>query len=167
MSEESNLQSKTKLSKKPIIITVIVLAVVVIAALSLTRVEFYNRSRGLCRTQKDVEHYAALTNSLCILAGVFEGREAEIAAERMISDEDVVPASLSMRCFFYDALIAVDKEKYTPYILSHIEKTYRPMIELGNGTVWETDLGESDFDNAGSLCHGWSAIPVYYYNLLK
>ena len=131
------------------------------------RVEFYNRSRGLCRTQKDVEHYAALTNSLCILAGVFEGREAEIAAERMISDEDVVPASLSMRCFFYDALIAVDKEKYTPYILSHIEKTYRPMIELGNGTVWETDLGESDFDNAGSLCHGWSAIPVYYYNLLK
>ena len=30
--------------------------------------------------------------------------------------------------------------------------------------VWETILGDADFDNAGSLCHGWSAMPVYYYN---
>lgn len=28
-------------------------------------------------------------------------------------------------------------------------------------------IGESDFDGAGSLCHGWSAMPVYYYNILK
>ena len=33
----------------------------------------------------------------------------------------------------------------------------------GYNTVWETVLGAPDFDNAGSLCHGWSAMPVYYY----
>jgi hypothetical protein len=40
------------------------------------------------------------------------------------------------------------------------------MVEYGVGTVWETELGESDFDNAGSLCHGWSALPIYYYHIL-
>ena len=66
----------------------------------------------------------------------------------------------------YDALLLADKEKYTSYVLSTIEKTYTPMIELGGGTVWETELGERDFANAGSLCHGWSAIPVYCYHTL-
>ena len=27
--------------------------------------------------------------------------------------------------------------------------------------------GESDFSKAGSLCHGWSAMPIYYYNILS
>ncbi|MBR1677551.1 MAG: ROK family protein [Clostridia bacterium] len=32
----------------------------------------------------------------------------------------------------------------------------------GATTFWETEKGECDFDGAASLCHGWSAIPVYY-----
>jgi hypothetical protein len=24
-------------------------------------------------------------------------------------------------------------------------------------------MGADDFDHAGSLCHGWSAIPIYFY----
>jgi hypothetical protein len=39
------------------------------------------------------------------------------------------------------------------------------MIETG--TVWETIDGKAAFDNAGSLCHGWSATPIYYYNLFE
>ena len=27
-----------------------------------------------------------------------------------------------------------------------------------------TYIGASAFDNAGSLCHGWSAVPVYYFH---
>ena len=40
------------------------------------------------------------------------------------------------------------------------------MLEAGATTFWETEKGESDFDNAGSLCHGWSAMPVHYYHRL-
>ena len=31
------------------------------------------------------------------------------------------------------------------------------------------DYGDfyTSFDNAGSLCHGWSALPIYYYHTLK
>ena len=42
-----------------------------------------------------------------------------------------------------------------------------PMLEAGSTTVWETELGEQDFSGAGSLCHGWSAMPIYYYHTLK
>ena len=38
------------------------------------------------------------------------------------------------------------------------------MIASGATTCWETQYGASDFNNAGSLCHGWSALPVYYYH---
>ena len=78
----------------------------------------------------------------------------------------MTPISLSMVCFKYDAWLKMDKEKYTPIIFEDIDKTYTTMIEFGSTTVWETDLGESDFDNAGSLCHGWSALPIYYYHTL-
>jgi hypothetical protein len=40
------------------------------------------------------------------------------------------------------------------------------MIDAGSTTVWETINGSVDFDNAGSLCHGWSAVPIYVYNKL-
>lgn len=40
------------------------------------------------------------------------------------------------------------------------------MLDAGATSFWETELGESDFENAGSLCHGWSSLPIYYFNLL-
>ena len=37
------------------------------------------------------------------------------------------------------------------------------MLDRGATSFWETELGWEDFDYAGSLCHGWSAIPLYLY----
>ena len=69
--------------------------------------------------------------------------------------------------FLNDALLKVDKEKYALVILEDIEKIYRPMADMGVGMVWETEIGESYFSNAGSLCHGWSALPIYYYHIFR
>ena len=33
--------------------------------------------------------------------------------------------------------------------------------------MWETEKGAADFDFAGSLCHGWSALPVYYHQAVN
>jgi len=41
------------------------------------------------------------------------------------------------------------------------------MLYAGATSFWETEMGEADFSGAGSLCHGWSAAPVYYYKLLS
>ena len=40
------------------------------------------------------------------------------------------------------------------------------MLDAGATTFWETEKGATDFDGAGSLCHGWSALPIYYLNVL-
>lgn len=47
-----------------------------------------------------------------------------------------------------------------------IKKGIRHKTIADATTVWETADGAVAFNNAGSLCHGWSAIPIYYYQLL-
>ena len=71
-----------------------------------------------------------------------------------------------MNCFRFDALLAADRDQYAPVILDEIDRTYGAMLDQGATTFWETILGAADFDGAGSLCHGWSALPAYYYHAL-
>jgi hypothetical protein len=66
-----------------------------------------------------------------------------------------------MNTFYYDALLMFG-DKYRDFILNDIKKKYGYMLEQGATTFWETEKGWQDFNNAGSLCHGWSAIPAYY-----
>ena len=128
---------------------------------------FYCEEKELFTDRLEARSYSVLGNALAILCGACEKENARAICEKMVSDSSLTPISLSMKCFLYDALLMTDFEKYCAYILSDIEKYYRPMLEYGVGTVWETEKGEADFSRAGSLCHGWSAIPIYYYHILK
>ena len=38
------------------------------------------------------------------------------------------------------------------------------MLTHGATSFWETIEGDAAFGKAGSLCHGWSAVPVYVYD---
>ena len=49
------------------------------------------------------------------------------------------------------------------YAVEKINDVYEEMLQKGATTFWETSDGASAFDNAGSLCHAWSSIHVYYY----
>ncbi|MBE6665961.1 MAG: hypothetical protein E7603_07070 [Ruminococcaceae bacterium] len=131
------------------------------------REHFYCEEKELFADRMQNRSYSVLGNSLAVLCGACEKEKASALCEKLISENVLTPISLSMKCFLYDALLITDFEKYRTYILSDIEKYYRPMLEYGVGTVWETELGESDFARAGSLCHGWSAMPIYYYHVLK
>jgi hypothetical protein len=129
---------------------------------------FLDAERGLCFDRVvEGRTYSVLGNALAVLCGAVSGETARSVCESLVSDETLTPISVSMQCFLFDALLHVDRARYAPYVLDRIEQTYRPMVDLGLGTVWETERGEADFGNAGSLCHGWSAMPVYYYHILK
>lgn len=127
---------------------------------------FFDETSGICYDYPEHKAYSQLGNALVVLCGAVTGENAKIICERLFRDTQMTPVSLSMLCFKYDACLKVDTEYFAPFILEDIEKIYIPMIEFGGTTVWETELGESDFDNAGSLCHGWSALPIYYYHIL-
>ena len=121
---------------------------------------------GIFYDRGDKATVSELGLSLAVLCGAADKAEAKEICRLMTREHSFTPATLSMRAFKYDALLKVDREAYKDYILRDIETHYIPMLEVGTGTVWETDLGWKDFSNAGSLCHGWSAIPVYYYHEL-
>ena len=78
----------------------------------------------------------------------------------------MIPATLSMQTFVYDALLLRDRDPGA-FILADIAQNYGEMLRCGATSIWETLEGQSAFGNAGSLCHGWSAMPVYYYRILQ
>ena len=128
---------------------------------------FCDRETGLYFYRTDDRRFTVLGNSLAILSGAATGERAKNIA-RTIADADpcLQPTTLSMACFKYDALLMTDRERYRDTVLSDIERHYSVMLEAGSTTVWEDSLGESAYDGKGSLCHGWSALPVYYFHLL-
>ena len=102
--------------------------------------------------------YSQLGNAFAKLVGL-SGKNVISA----IKGEGVILATLSMLGYVYDALLEEGDEDF---VLQDIRSKYGYMLEQGATSFWETILGEKDFDNAGSLCHGWSAMPVYYFNKL-
>ncbi len=132
------------------------------------RKRFYKADEGIFYNREDDGKVSELVNSLAILAGAVSDEEAEAIAERIASPETsgLTPATLSMLCFKYDALLTVNKEKYRDVIINDIRVKYGKMLDEGATSFWETEDGAAAFGNAGSLCHGWSALPIYYYELL-
>ena len=122
---------------------------------------FWNETRGLYKLSTNGEQYSQLGNSLAILIGI----GSEEIAEKIVSDTSMIEITLSMNTFYYDALLSFG-EKYKEFIIDDIKKKYGYMLEQGATTFWETAKGWQDFEGAGSLCHGWSAIPAYYIPVL-
>ena len=108
------------------------------------------------------EKYSQLGNALAVLIGLGGGD----LADRIQSDADMIPATLAMRAFVYDALLACG-DGYKAYVLGDIRARWGKMLQAGATTFWETEAGAADFGGAGSLCHGWSAVPVYYLHSLR
>lgn len=111
-----------------------------------------------------IHHYAELTQALTLLCdAVPEDQKASVL--RCLAgqtDTSLYPITLSHSIFKYEALM-LQPEQYSRIVFQMIAKSYGAMLYQGATTFWETSDGASAFDLAGSLCHGWSAIPVYFY----
>lgn len=135
---------------------------------------FFNSETGMFFdfTDRPELQPSALTQAMCLLCGAADGLNCEMILEAIVLNGgniggiDVVPATLSMACFRYDALLLSDAAKFKDIILDEIDRDCGYMLENGATTFWETLKGEADFGGAGSLCHGWSAMAAYYYSKL-
>lgn len=132
------------------------------------RKAFWRPQTGLYSNFISTDLYSELGNALAVLCGASCGEEAgEIARKIMQNNAGLVPATLSMNGFVFDALLQTDRAAAQPFILSRIRSQYKKMLDCGATTAWEDEEGAAAFDGAGSLCHGWSALPVYYYHLFS
>lgn len=108
-------------------------------------------------------HYDQLTQSLMLLAGVCMPQQEERVAEKVMNQNgDVSPMTLSCKLFQYQALMR-QPERYGRWVMEDIAQVWGKMLYTGATSFWETAVGADDFVHAGSLCHGWSAIPIYVY----
>lgn len=125
--------------------------------------EFFDATDGnfVLRTD-DRSFKSQLGNSFALLIGLGDERTVNAIKE----DENLIQTSLSMLIYKYDALLAANPDN-KEFVLNEIRKLYGYMIDKGATSFWETMLGEADFGGAGSLCHGWSALPAYYYHLFS
>ena len=126
---------------------------------------FFVAEDGAFTAERDEKKYTVLGNALAILSGVAVGETAKTVCEK-IAKGKMQDCSLSMKTFKYDALLKCDKAKYQSAVLEEIRKDYGKMLASGATSVCETTDGASAFDNAGSLCHGWSAILIVYFETL-
>lgn len=128
---------------------------------------FFDKTRKIfySTTLDNKRNVSILANSIAVLCGIEEFVDPSEIMKSVLEDKSAVPVTLSMKIFLYEALLKADK-KYSEYILQDIEKDYGYMLSMGATSFWETIKGADDFDGAGSLCHGWSTLPLIYYNKL-
>ena len=72
-----------------------------------------------------------------------------------------LPMTLSSLLYLVKALMPLNPSA-RGLVSESIARYWEPMICAGATSFWETQYGGDDFGQAGSLCHGWSALPVYY-----
>ena len=155
----------------------------------------FRRHDGLYYTDTEKTHISQLGCALAVLTGVADEADAKVICQVLAGEDPgfpvkeipidfcnltnvsdripygddtpwVTPASFSMSAFVYDALLQVDRDRYKNFVLTDIDSRCGYMLNQGATTFWETMGGWRSFENAGSLCHGWSAMAVYYYHTL-
>ncbi|HEX2926256.1 MAG TPA: alpha-L-rhamnosidase C-terminal domain-containing protein [Ruminiclostridium sp.] len=108
------------------------------------------------------DHYAELTQALALCSGTVPEKYRGLLREKLSDNSNsLVKTSISYSIFKYEALLQ-DAEKYGSFVFNEIAEDWGYMLYNKATSFWETIKGADDFDKAGSLCHGWSAVPVYF-----
>ena len=128
---------------------------------------FFNPATGCYATTlkgDSLYHFAELTQALLLLCGAVPASRQNRVLEALAGYTNITlyPITLSHSIFKYEALMT-KPDRYARFVFNKIAEEFGSMLYQNATTFWETLTGAYDFDRAGSLCHGWSAIPVYFY----
>lgn len=130
---------------------------------------FFDEERGCYADFMDkggnLRGYSELSNALAALVSAQEEHRKK-ALESLAERGTLTHVTLSCSLYKYLALIGAGKAEYRRYVEEDISRIWGDMLARGAKTFFEDERGEAAFGGAGSLSHGWSAVPVYIYHLL-
>ncbi|MBQ7175813.1 MAG: family 78 glycoside hydrolase catalytic domain [Victivallales bacterium] len=122
---------------------------------------YFHMENGYFRTGDDTELLHQHTQALMLDIGVVSPDEASPQFFKAYNDKDLLSVTFSAMPYFLRAWMNVSPESRLA-MDKCIRENYDAMVLKGATTFWETDDGGDAFDYAGSLCHAWSSLPVYY-----
>ncbi|HAH86674.1 MAG TPA: hypothetical protein DCL60_04825 [Armatimonadetes bacterium] len=123
---------------------------------------FWNREKKALSTylKNGVQtHYSDLTQVLALHERILPPDAAKMAAETL-QHRSLYPVTLSSTLYKLRALM--QNQGARAFMDDEIHTNWGKMLVSGATSFWETIQGGDDFDGAGSLCHGWSALPAFY-----
>lgn len=107
-------------------------------------------------------HFAELTQAWAVCADACPDARVVDRALESLASGSLQATMLSYSQYKFEALLR-RPEKYGTWVFDRIAKDWGEMLFSGATSFWETAQGGWDFERAGSLCHGWSGLPVYFY----
>lgn len=125
---------------------------------------FWDKENQAYRFAKENNMYAELVQALVICSNLCTDKNIAIILNKFEKNQFEVPITLSHSIYKYEALLK--GKGFEDYVREDIADVWGSMLYKEASSFWETIKGSSDFERAGSLCHGWSAIPVYIYHQL-
>lgn len=128
---------------------------------------FWQEDKGYYATylgKAGLHHACELTQSYALACGAVPEEKVKQVRETLTGHmgEEFIPVTLSTGIFKYEVLLQ-DSETYGRFVFDQVAEIFGGMLYKGATTFWETEDGASAFDNAGSLCHAWAAVPAYLY----
>ena len=124
---------------------------------------FWNADRGCFATKNidgKLEMYHEHTQFLALCLDIANDGQKKLIADNLYS-ANLIESSFSPMLYMVKAALTLDRRGYE-FIQMRQARAFAPMLAVGATSLWETPLGAQDFSLAGSLCHAWSSLPVYY-----
>jgi hypothetical protein len=118
----------------------------------------FHPEKGMLAENPDKKLLDQHPNIVGILSGAFPGEDQEKVLTRITGNEDIVPANLYYRFYFFKAL----KKAGIPGLFKKVVKPWENVLALGLTGTPERFVK----DEPRSEAHPWSAHPVYAYYLL-
>ncbi len=113
--------------------------------------KYWDSSQKLFADTPEKDKFSQHTNSMAILAGLVEGRQAEELGELMLSDTSLTQATIYFKYYLHQALVKAGLgDEYLDWL-----DIWRESINFGFSTWPET----SELATSRSDCHAWGASP--------
>ncbi len=126
------------------------------------RVFWVEEKAAFCFDLNGDRFFPELVQALALCGGLCDDERGETLRAGLTQGLFDHPCTLSYLIFKYDAVLQDDR--YRPRVREDIGRIWGAMLQKGATSFWETADGAAAFGGAGSLCHGWSAIPAYFYH---
>ena len=109
--------------------------------------------------------YHEYMQAVALCAGIGEhSEESEKRARKLVyalknGNPALVKSTYSAMLMKYMAIASYDKNY--DWCVKNVAEVFGKAVLSGVTSFYETEYGEKDFGDAGSLCHGWSAAACY------